>query len=126
MRPPDFWLPRGFWPFLGTAGRYKQPVQYVKGPAIKAGQPEPSLHLGTACENHHIYEDLNESSSPRPGVSQLLEIPPSLNSKRAACFSSPAGFSSDADFLPGAGISTRQGFYHPPVFLYTQGFHKSA
>jgi hypothetical protein len=105
-------LPREFEPLLGMAGRYKQPVQYGKGPPIKAGQPEPSPHLETACEIHHIYEDLNESSSARPGRSQQLEIPPSLNSKRAACFSSPAGFSSDtgfssnAGFLPGAGIST--------------------
>jgi hypothetical protein len=26
---------------------------------IKAGQPEPSSHLETTCEIHHIYEDLN-------------------------------------------------------------------
>jgi hypothetical protein len=88
------------------AGRFKQPVQYGRGPPIKAGQPEPSLHLGTACEIHHIYEDLNESSSARPGGNQQLEIPPSLNSKQAACFSGPAGFSSDAGFSLGAGIST--------------------
>jgi hypothetical protein len=48
---------------LGMAGQYKQQVQYGKGPPIKAGQPEPS----PACENHHIYEDLTESSSARPG-----------------------------------------------------------
>ena len=41
------------------AGRYKQQVHYGKGPPIKAGQPEPSLHLETAREIHHIYEDLN-------------------------------------------------------------------
>jgi hypothetical protein len=41
------------------AGRYKQPVQYGKGPPIKAGHPEPSPHLETICEIHHIYEDLN-------------------------------------------------------------------
>jgi hypothetical protein len=41
------------------AGRYKQPVQYRRGPPIKAGQPEPSSHLETTCEIHHIYEDLN-------------------------------------------------------------------
>jgi hypothetical protein len=87
-------------------GWYKQPVQYGKGPPIKAGRPEPSPHLETACKIHHIYEDLNESSSARPGRSQQLEIQPSLNSRRDACFSSPAGFSSDAGFLPGAGIST--------------------
>jgi hypothetical protein len=41
------------------SGRYKQPVQYGKGPPIKAGQPEPSPHLEITCEIHHIYEDLN-------------------------------------------------------------------
>ncbi len=61
------WLPRGFEPFLRMAVRYKQPVQYRKGPPIKAGQPEPSPHLETACKIHDIYEDLNESSSARPG-----------------------------------------------------------
>jgi hypothetical protein len=87
------------------AGRFK-PVQYWKGLPIKAGRPESSPHLEIACEIHHIYKDLNESSSARPGRSQQLDIQPSLNSKRAACFSSPAGFSSNAGFLPGAGIST--------------------
>jgi hypothetical protein len=94
------------------AGRYKQPVQYGKGLPIKAGQPEPSLHLETACEIHHIYEDLNESSSVRPGRSQKLEIPPSLNSKQAACFSSPAGFSSDAGFSSKRGFFARRGDFN--------------
>jgi hypothetical protein len=55
------------------AGRYKKPVQYRKGPPIKAGQPEPSLHLGTTCETYHIYEDLNESSSARPAAGDSSE-----------------------------------------------------
>jgi hypothetical protein len=92
------------------AGRYKQPEQYGKGPPIKAGQPEPSLYLETACEIHHIYEDLNESSSARPGRSQQLEIPPNLNSKQAACFSSPAVFSSDAGFSSSAFFTRRGDF----------------
>jgi hypothetical protein len=130
------------------AGRYKQ---HGRGPPIKAGQHEPYLHF-TICEIHHIYENLNESSSARPGRSQQLEIPQSLNSKRAACFSSPAGFSSDAGFssnagfLPGAGMSKparillsacfsanerisqsacfqqKQGFLNPPDFQQTRGF----
>ncbi len=91
-------------------GPVQQPVRYGKGPPIKAGQPEPSPHLGNAWEIHHIYEDLNESSSARPGGSQQLEIPPSLNSKRAACFSSPTGF------LPGAGISTPARILSPAWF----------
>jgi hypothetical protein len=61
--PPDFWFPREFEPFLGMAGRYKQPVQYRRGPLIKAGRQQLLPHLGTTCEIHHIYEDLNESSS---------------------------------------------------------------
>jgi hypothetical protein len=38
-------------------------------------------------ETQHIYEDLNESYSARPGRSQQLEIPPNPNSKRAPNFS---------------------------------------
>jgi hypothetical protein len=82
-----------------TSSRYSM----GEGPPIKAGQPEPSLHLEIACGNHHIYEDLNESSLARPGRSQQLEIPLSLNSKRAACFSSPAGFSSSTGFFTRRG-----------------------
>jgi hypothetical protein len=117
------------------AGRYKQPVQYGKGPPIKAGQPEASPHLGTACEIHHIYEDLNESSSARPGGSQQLEIPPSLNSKQAASFSSPAGFSADAGFFTRRGdfnahkdsivrliFSESKDFLNPLGFLWLQIF----
>jgi hypothetical protein len=104
------------------AGWYKQLVQYGKEPPIKAGQPEPSPHLEIACEIHHIYEDLNESSSARPGRSQQLEILPSLNSKQADCFSSPAGISSDAGFSPGTGISTPAKILSSPDFQQTQGF----
>jgi hypothetical protein len=124
-QPPDFWLPRGFWPFLGMADRYKQQVQCGKGPPIKAEQPEPSLHLGTAFKIYHIYEYLNESSSARPGGSQHLKIPRSLNSKRAASFSSPAGFSSDAGFLPGAGISTPTRILSSACFSVNVGISQS-
>jgi hypothetical protein len=56
-------------------------------------------------------------SSAGPGRSQQLEIPLSLNSKRAACFSSSTGISL------GAEISTPQGFCHPPDFLWPEGFY---
>jgi hypothetical protein len=88
--------------------------------------------LGTTCEIHHIYEDLNESSSARPGGSQQLEIPPSLNSKQATCFSSPAGFSSNAGFssaavfLPGAGISTPARILSSACFSVNAGISQSA
>ncbi len=104
----DAWLLVATW--ICAISWHGGPVQAAstdgRGPPIKAGWPEPSPHLETACEIHHIYEDLNESSSARPGRSQQLEIPPSLNSKQAACFSSPAGFSSNVGFLPGTGIPT--------------------
>jgi len=116
-------LPRGFEPFLGIAGPYKQPVQYGKGPPIKAAQPEPSPHLETACEIHHIYEDLNESSSARPGRSQQLEIPPSLNSKQAACFFLvPPAFLWPRVFHQERRFQRPQKFYRPPVFQQMQGF----
>jgi hypothetical protein len=68
--------------------------------------------LETACEIHHTYEVLNESSSARQGGSQQLEIPPSLNSKQASCFSSPTGFSSDAGFSSKRGFFTRRGDFN--------------
>jgi hypothetical protein len=69
------------------AGGYKQLVQYGRGRPIKAGQLEPSSHLETTIEIHHIYEDLNVLIS-QTRRSQQLEILLSLNSKQAACFSS--------------------------------------
>jgi hypothetical protein len=67
--------------------RYKQPVQYGRESAHKSRAAWAVSSLGVCMrERQHIYEDLNESSSASPGWSQQLEIPPSLNSKRAANF----------------------------------------
>ncbi len=110
---------------FGMSGLYKQPVQNGRGSTHKSRAAWAVSSLGVCMrERQHIYEDLNESSSASPGGSQQLEIPPSLNSKRATTFSSSAGFS------PGAGISTpakilssayfsatRQHFVNPPIFL---------
>ena len=106
----------------GTNSRYST----GENPPIKPGHQGVIPHLGTVCENHHIYEDLNESSSARPGESQQREIPPSLNSKRAACFSSPADFSSNAGFLPGAGISTPARILSSACFSVNAGISQSA
>ncbi len=46
---------------------------------------------------------MRDSSHLRGSASQQLEIPPSLNSKQAACFSSFASFSTNAGFLPRRG-----------------------
>ncbi len=80
-------------------------ISWHGGPVKTAGKVREGAAHKSRAAWAVIYEDLNKSSSARPGGSQQLEIPPSLNSKRAASFSSPAGFSSDAGFLPGAGIS---------------------
>jgi hypothetical protein len=56
---PDFWVRRGFGPFLGMAGQYKHPVQYRESPPIKAGQQELSPHLETTGKIHHINEEEN-------------------------------------------------------------------
>ncbi len=68
--------------------RYNQPVQYGRDAAHKsrAAWAFESLEVYMSA-NQHIYEDLNESSSARPGGSQLLEILPSPNSKRVPNFS---------------------------------------
>ena len=64
--------------------RYNQPVQYGRDAAHKsrAARAFRSLEVYMS-ENQHIYEDLNESSSARPGGSQQQEIQLSLNSKAA-------------------------------------------
>ena len=73
--------------YFGMSGRYKQPVQYGRDSAHKSRAAWARSSLGVCMrERQHIYEDLNESSSASPGGSQQLEIPPSLNSKRAASF----------------------------------------
>ena len=76
-----------FRAYFGMSGRYKQPVQYGRDSAHKSRAVWAGSSLGVyMTERQHIYEDLNESSSASPGGSQQLEIPPSLNSKRAASF----------------------------------------
>ncbi len=73
--------------YFGMSGRYKQPVQYGRDSAHKSEAAWAVFSLGVCMrERQHIYEDLNESSSASPGGSQQLEIPPSLNSKRATNF----------------------------------------
>ncbi len=69
---------------FGLSGRYNQPVQYGKECANKSSVQAVHLPLGVyMSERQHIYEDLNESSSARPGGSQQQEIQPSLNSNAA-------------------------------------------
>jgi hypothetical protein len=73
---------------FGMSGRYNQPVQYGRDAAHKSRAAWAGIPLGVyMSERQHIYEDLNESSSARPGGSQQLEIPPSPNSKRTQNFS---------------------------------------
>jgi hypothetical protein len=69
---------------FGLWGRYNQPVQYGREYANKSSVQAVHLSLWVyMSENQHIYEDLNESSSARPGGSQQQEIQPSLNNKAA-------------------------------------------
>jgi hypothetical protein len=72
-------------------------------------------------ERQYIYEDLNESSSARPGGSQQLEILPSPNSKRTQTF--PLKYWLGAEILPRRGdFNIRHGsiarlnFYQAPKF----------
>ncbi len=68
-------------------------------------------------ENQHIYEDLNESSSARPGGSQQLEILPSPK------VTFPLKFWLGAEILPRRGdfnirhsSIVRLNFYQAPKF----------
>ncbi len=87
MRPPKFLRSAQILDCrvnFGLSGRYNQPVQYGRECANKSSVQAVYLPLGVyMSENQHIYEDLNESSSARPGGSQHQEIQPSLNSKAA-------------------------------------------
>ncbi len=57
---PDFWLPRGFGPFLGMGGRYKQPVQYGRESAHKSRAATAPSSLGDYMfEIHHINDEEN-------------------------------------------------------------------
>ncbi len=71
------------------SGRYNQPVQYGRDAVHKSRAAAWAVwSLGVyMSERQHIYEDLSESSSARPGGSQQLGIPPSPNSKRTPNFS---------------------------------------
>ncbi len=72
-------------------------------------------------ERQHIYKDLNKISSASPGGSQQLEIPPSLNSKRAASiFQSCWFFTRRGDF------NTRQDSIVRLFFCMAPTFGKSA
>jgi hypothetical protein len=66
-------------------------------------------------ERQHIYEDLNESSSARPGGSQQLDIPPSPNSKRMPNFSADI-FARRGDFNARQGSIVRLYFFQTPTF----------
>jgi hypothetical protein len=66
-------------------------------------------------ERQHIYEDLHESSSARPGGSQQLEIPASPHSKRTQNFSADI-FARRGDFNARQGSIVRLYFYQAPLF----------
>ncbi len=73
---------------FGRSGQYNQPVQYGRDAAHKSRAAWAGIPLRVyMSERQHIYEDLNKSSSARPGGSQQLEIPPSPNSKQTPNFS---------------------------------------
>ncbi len=107
---------------FGMSGRYKQPVQYGSESTHKSRTAWAVSSLGVCMrERQHIYEDLNESSSARPGGSQQLEIPPSRNSKQAASF-----FRSHWFFTRRGDFNARQDFIVRLFFCKAPRFWKSA
>ncbi len=107
---------------FGMSGRYKQPVQYGRESAHKSRAAWAVFSLGVCMrERQHIYEDLNESSSASPGGSQQLEIPPSINSKRAASF-----FQFHRFFTRRGDFNARQDSIVCLFFCETPTFCKSA
>ncbi len=86
----------------GTNSRYRM----GKSPPIKAEWQELTSHLETRCSRFITSTRRRTCSSAGLGRSQQVEIPPSLNSKQAACFSSFTSFSMNTGISPGAEIST--------------------
>ncbi len=76
-----------------------------ESPPKKVERQELPLHLETTCSRFITSTRRRTCSSAGPGRSQQLEIPPNLNNKRAACFSSSASFSMIAGISLGAEIS---------------------
>ncbi len=100
---------------FGISGRYNQPEQYGRDTAHKSRAIWAVIPLGVyMSERQHIYKDLNESSSPRSGGSQQLEIPPSPNSKRTPNFSTDI-FARCGDFNARQGSIVRLYFYQVPI-----------
>jgi hypothetical protein len=102
---------------LDTRVNFGLSVQYGRDAAQKSRAAWAVRSLGVyMSERQHIFEDLNESSSARPGGSQQLGIPPSPNSKRTPNFSRRY-FCLAREFLPGAEILTPPRSYCTPIFL---------
>jgi hypothetical protein len=102
--------------YFGMSGQYNQPVQYGRDAAHKSRAACAVIPLGVyMSERQHIYEDLNESSSARPGGSQQLEIPQSPNSKRTPNFSADI-FARGGDFNAHQDSIVRIYSYQMPTF----------
>ncbi len=102
---------------FGMSGRYNQPVQFGRDAAHKSRAAWAVRSLGVyMSERQHIYEDLNESSSARPGGSQQLGVPPSPNSKRTPNFSADI-FARRGDFNARQGSIIRLDFCQTPTFF---------
>ncbi len=99
------------------AGRYKQLVQYGRESAHKSWAPEDHSSLGDFMRDSSHLRGLEQELISGTREKSALEIQPSLNSKRAACFSSSAGFFPwPRVFHQTRRFQRPEGFYHPPVF----------
>ncbi len=104
--------------YFGMSGRYNQPVQYGRDAAHKSRAAWAVISLGVyMSERQHIYEDLNESSSARPGGSQQLEIIVNGRQTFLLIFLLGAEILTLAKILSHAYIFTRRlHFVYPPIF----------
>jgi hypothetical protein len=106
------------------ARQYKQPVQYGRESAHKSWAPGDHSSLGD-----YMRDSSHQRGTERagPGRSRQLEIPLSLNSKQAACFSSSTGFSVvTAGISPGAEILTPARILSSACFSLVAGTSSSA
>ncbi len=102
------------------AGQYKQPVQYRRESAIKAGHGELLPHLESTYTIFNTSSRRRTRPSTGPERNQQLQIPPSLNSK--AVLQRPANFSCCANIGGRLIFPMRQHFCRLQHFSSRQVF----
>ncbi len=106
------------------AGAYSR-YSTGEGPPIKAGQPEPSSHLATTCENHHINEEQNvliSGTREKSAVGDSAEQAGSLLFQLCQYFTRRGDFNGRKDFTIGLISFTPKDFPIRLIFSSSKDF----